>query len=182
MNAITANEKRTIVPGKIIGSVVVIFSEVMLFAGFISSFLISRANQSEWPPVGQERMPLEFTIINTLILLIGGIALYVGRTKKNAKPYIITALVTGILFFLLQGQEWSRLISYGMTVKENMYASFFYLIIGAHAIHVLMGILALTYLLLNERYKDDETSLAISMFWHFVVWLWPVLYYLIYIL
>ena len=178
---IAVSEKKNVVPNKIISVMIIIVTEIMLFSGFISSYIISRANQMNWPPDGQERLPLEFTIVNTIILITSGVLLIIGRTKKESKKYFIASAVLGLSFFLLQGQEWYRLITFGLSADSSIYAAFFYLIIGSHAVHVLMGLAGLLYVI-KKSPVDDETSLAIAVFWQFVVWLWPVLYYLIYLM
>ena len=40
-----------------LGVVIFVGSEVMLFAGLLSAFLISRASASFWPPPNQPRLP-----------------------------------------------------------------------------------------------------------------------------
>lgn len=175
-------KRRGVVPGKIIAAVIVVFTEIMFFAGLTSTYLISRANQMSWPPDGQDRFPLEYTLINTAFLLISGIILLLGgkKEKEERKPYVIGAFVFGFAFFAMQGQEWARLIEYGMSGTESIYAAFFYMIIGAHAVHVLMGLASLAYLY-KKLPSDDETMSMVQIFWQFVVWLWPVLYYMVYI-
>ena len=68
-----------------------------------------------------------------------------------------------------------------MTVST--YASFFYLIVGAHALHAVVGLGALgrIWLLLRAGRLEPGTFQAVSLFWYFVVGLWPILYLLVYL-
>ncbi len=78
----------------------------------------------------------------------------------------------------LQGYEWVRLIGFGLTTTSSIYGGFFYLIVGAHALHVLAGLtfLAAVFWLCRSR----ATVVAASIYWFFVVGLWPVLDGLVY--
>ena len=56
-----------------LGMALFVFTEVMLFTGFISAFVIvqSGAPLGSWPPPEQPRLPIERTAVNTLALLAG---------------------------------------------------------------------------------------------------------------
>jgi heme/copper-type cytochrome/quinol oxidase subunit 3 len=57
------------------------------------------------------------------------------------------------------------------------------LIVGLHAAHAVVAILALSrvYWLLVRGQLQSSTLLATSIFWYFVVGLWPVLYLRVYL-
>ena len=65
----------------VLGMILFVFVEVMLFAGFISAFVIikSRAVGSVWPPPNQPRLPFEATAVNTLALIASGIVLVLAH-------------------------------------------------------------------------------------------------------
>jgi heme/copper-type cytochrome/quinol oxidase subunit 3 len=58
-----------------------VFVEVMLFAGFISAFVIVRGATPPglWPPPHQPRLPLATTAFNTALLLASGVLLYLSH-------------------------------------------------------------------------------------------------------
>lgn len=173
-----------------VGMLLFIFVETMLFASFISSYLIISSSASNWPPLGQPRLPILTTGVNTLILLFSGLALVFsyrlfsmeGNTLR-VKKLFLAALVLGMTFFSFQGYEWVRLIHFGLTLQSGVYGSFFYLIIGFHGLHVLAAsvILALMYRRLHGNRLKRESFAAVLALWLFVVGVWPVLYYLVYI-
>lgn len=178
----------------ILGMVFLLTTEAMLFAGFISSLIVNRATDAVWPPPGQPRLPVEATFVNTLILLASGAvyAIYARKHKssggdKSTIKLLLTALFLGVVFVSVQGYEWVRLLGFGLTTKANLYGAYFYMIIGAHALHVVAGITLLSYLAVfiqrgqTFRYACDKITI-IGMYWYFVVAIWPLLYYLVYIL
>ena len=93
------------------------------------------------------------------------------------------AIGLGAFFVVFQGVEWVRLIGYGLTVTSSTYGSFFYVIIGTHALHALAAIAALAWVWWRMRGDRFEPVLVwtAEVFWYFVVGVWPVLYYLVYV-
>ena len=194
--------RNVIIPSVVLGMVFLLVTELMLFGGFISAYIVNRAGNS-WPPLGQPRMPVEVTAINTLILLMSGLTVYlvaknynidnVGhqpsdiKQVKNSNFWLILTILLGITFVTIQGSEWIKLIGFGLTTTSSLYGAFFYIIIGAHAFHVLVGLAILIYLLgvLKASFQISHTKdkiFACSLYWYFVVGIWPVLYILIYII
>jgi len=181
--------RRTFGENGALGMALFVFTEVMLFAGFISAFVIVRSNAplGTWPPPGQPRLPVERTALNTLALLLSGVALYVAgrrhrRGEGGAGAWMGAALALGAAFVLLQGAEWLALLRSGFTLTSSQLGSFFYLIIGAHALHAVGAILALA-LAWRARLAGrlTETRLAaVQLFWYFVVLVWPLIYWKVY--
>ncbi len=175
----------------VLGMVLLLVTEIMFFMGLISAYIVNRAGVSDWPPIGQPRLPIEVTGVNTVFLLLSAFTLYrlgkaIGRNRKTGFWLSIT-LFLGFLFVAIQGYEWIQLIGFGLTTSSGIYASFFYAIIGMHGFHVLMGTCFLIYLGASIRRSSSGEQVlgrfhAVSLFWYFVVGIWPLLYYLVYIM
>lgn len=183
-------KREPIISSAVLGMFIFILTEVMVFASFISAFNIIKSSFTNWPPLGQPRLPLEITAVNSLFLLASAWLLHQSQSyfkKEQGTPrvrkYCLAALLLGVLFVMIQGIEWIRLIRYGLTLTSSIYGSFFYLIIGTHALHVLFAILALliSYRKLLKNELKQDTFAAMKAFWFFVVGLWPVLYWLVYL-
>lgn len=174
----------------VMGMILFIFTEVMLFAGFISAFIIvkARAVGSVWPPPGQPRLPVESTAFNTGALLLSGLVLFLAhRAYLKGDRQIVgrlgVAALLGILFVALQGREWVALLAEGLTLTSSSYGAFFYVIVGAHALHAMGAIAALVWAwrrLEDGRLSTDALS-TVALFWYFVVLVWPVLYAQVYL-
>lgn len=174
-----------------LGMALFVFTEVMLFTGFISAFVIvqSGAPIGNWPPPGQPRLPIERTALNTLALLASGAALFMagrrfhGPRPRTAARWMGTALALGGFFVVAQGLEWAALLRHGLTITSSQLGSFFYLIVGTHALHAVAAILALALAwraLLVGRLTSSRLG-AVQLFWYFVVLIWPVLYWKVYL-
>ena len=175
----------------LIGMAVFVLTEAMLFAGFISAFVITRdsAAPGTWPPVGQPRLPFERTAVNTLALLASGALVWTAHRAlrrdgpEAARTPLTLGLGLGALFVGLQGMEWAALLRHGLTLTSSQVGSFFYLVIGCHALHaiVALGLLASCWVsLLAGRLKPSRFG-AVQLFWYFVVLLWPAIFLKVYL-
>jgi cytochrome c oxidase subunit 3 len=165
-----------------------IAAEVMFFAGLISAFTIVRAGSPVWPPPNQPRLPIERTAINTAALLFSGVALAIAHRaylhdRRKARVPLLIAMLLGGFFVLFQGAEWVALLRQGLTLTSSTLGSFFYLIVGLHALHavVAIGLLAYAWVRLQRGWLVQSQLVTAAVFWYFVVGLWPVLYGVVYL-
>ncbi|MDD9944411.1 MAG: cytochrome c oxidase subunit 3 [Myxococcales bacterium] len=183
-----AARRRQVAPNGVIGTLLFVMAEVMLFAGFISAHAVAKTTAlSGWPPPNQPRLPVEETAVNTAALLLSGAALayayrvYLRDVRRARVPFLI-ALLLGCFFVAFQGVEWLSLLREGLTVTSSTHGAFFYLIVGCHALHAVAAliVLALQYRqLLLDRLSPGAFAGA-QVFWFFVVGMWPVLYWKVY--
>lgn len=174
-----------------LGMALFVFTEVMLFSGFLSAFAIVKggAPAGLWPPPDQPRLPIERTALNTLALLLSGVALFVAGRRharggaQAASPWMGAALALGTTFVGLQGFEWMALLGQGLTLRSSQMGSFFYVIVGTHALHAVAAIvvLATAWFALRAGRLRASTFGAVRMFWYFVVLVWPALYWTVYL-
>lgn len=183
-----AQRRQQLLPNGVLGMLIFVITETMLFAGMISAFMIVRANAVEWPPPGQPRLPLGQTAFNTAALLLSGVTLwYAGRAFKawpsRANTPLALTIVLGGVFVVLQGLEWIALIGQGLTLTSSAHGSFFYLIVGTHALHAVaaLGALVWAFNLLSRRKLRAGSLWAVSLLWYFVVGVWPILYLRVYL-
>ena len=173
---------------------VLLGAETMLFSGLIGTFLVLRVGNVTWPPpshIGIE-LPRVVTGINTALLLISGYTMFQAWRaiqKDSVKQLRIWLLITGILgllFLGIQGSEWVQLVREGLTLQSGVYGGIFYVLIGCHALHVLSAVIWLFIVLgmamagrfSADRYTGVDTC---TIYWIFVVALWPILYILVYL-
>lgn len=167
-----------------------VFTEVMLFAAFISAFIIVRrvVPADQWPPPNQPRLPFERTAINTVALLLSGVALVLSQRALRSRGMAAAvrplgvAVVLGAFFLLFQGAEWLALIRQGLTITSSQIGSFFFLIVGAHALHAVIALTGLVYCWARMRSGRLKLSVfgAFQLFWYFVVLMWPIIYLEVY--
>ncbi len=160
-----------------------IASICMMFAGLTSAFVVRRA----------AGMWLEFQLPNvffysTLVMLASSITLHLSYTgfkagqEKRYKLLLLATAILGFVFVVLQYAGWVALTDMGVTITTNPSSSFVYLISGLHAAHVLGGVAALVYALIqayvlpfNPTPKRRKRFNLVVNYWHFVDLLWVYL-------
>lgn len=186
--ALDTAPRRTLMPSAVIGTLLFVFTEAMLFAGLISAHAIVKASAQEWPPAGQPRLPYAETMVNTAALLASGVLLVMAhlsyrKRAELAKVPLLLSLLLGSFFVLAQGREWVALLRQGLTVTSSTYGGFFYVIVGTHALHAVAAIAAMAWAwrrLTAGRLTAAQLG-AVEIFWYFVVLVWPVLYLRVYL-
>jgi cytochrome c oxidase subunit 3/cytochrome o ubiquinol oxidase subunit 3 len=94
----------------------------------------------------------------------------------------------GAVFLAGTFREWRHLIyDEGLTIQTNLFGTTYYSLVGLHAFHVTVGLLALTMVLLftflgHLRQHHAERVEVLSMYWHFVDGVWVVVFTVVYII
>ena len=175
-----------------LATVMLLGAEAMFFAGLIGAFLVFRIGSTVWPPPFQPRLPTGVTGVNTLILLASAVTMRLAlqANREGARARLMGLLswtaMLGATFLVIQGYEWVRLLHFGLTVSSSVYGGLFYTLIGFHGAHVLGALIWLMAVWFKARQgqytKKNEAGLqTCSMYWIFVVALWPILYGLVYL-
>lgn len=187
MRVVADSRREPLVPNGVLGMLIFVATEAMLFAGLISAFTIVKAGSPIWPPRDQPRLPIEETAFNTAALLLSGVLLYVAgrryqRDHTAARTPLLAAMLLGGFFVIFQGAEWVALIGQGMTLTSSTLGSFFYLIVGVHGLHAIaaLGVLFYTWLRIQRGWLAQRQLATAEVFWYFVVGVWPVLYLVVY--
>lgn len=192
------------------GMVWFIFSEVMFFGGFFGALFYVRefaipwlahtpllwpGYDGAWPTEGPG-LKDAFTpmaawglpAINTLILLSSGATvtwahwgLKSGRRGQLALGLLLTVLL-GALFLTFQAYEYHEAT---FSLKTGIYGATFFMLTGFHGLHVTLGAVMLTVILLRVQaghFTPDHHFAfeAVSWYWHFVDVVWLGLYVVVY--
>lgn len=176
-----------------LGVLILLGAETMLFAGLIGAFLVFRMGNVTWPPLSHVdiQLPRLVTGLNTIFLVISGVSMYISLrliqqdNVKYLRYFLVFTGVLGLIFLIIQGTEWIQLIGKGLTLQSGVYGAIFYVLIGCHAIHVLGAVIWLGVVIgmsmagrfSSDNYTGVETC---TIYWIYVVALWPALYFLVY--
>jgi cytochrome c oxidase subunit 3 len=180
----------------LLGMVIFIGSEIMLFASFFTAYFLIRFNiaQNNWPPIASNGKPFELpkliTGINTIILVSSSFTVWYAEHSLNAgnrkglRRGLILTIMLGATFLIIQINEY---IHIGFTPQNKAFGSTFYALTGLHGAHVFVGLTILTFLLIRvgvgDFTKERHAPLAAgSVYWHFVDVVWVLLFLLVYIL
>jgi cytochrome c oxidase subunit III len=174
------------------GMVLLIVTEALLFSILLVSYLFLRFQFGrEWPPGDIPEPELELVLIMTPILLASsGPVHWAERGIKRGKrgrlvAGLLLTIAMGGTFLSLQAVEYSKTLQ-DFTPQTNVYGSLFFAITGFHGLHVLVGLLLLSWLAFYairgrftaERYLPVQ---VITMYWHFVDVVWVFILLTIYL-
>ena len=163
----------------------------MSFAALTSAMVVRQGTGMDWQHIALP--PLLF--LNTLPLMASSATLEIARRRvasyargtesKLAAPmsWLLATLGLGLLFVIGQYGAWLRLKAEGLYLATNPNSSFFYLLTGLHAVHVVGGLAGLLYVMskLQRSILRRSTFAAAAQYWHFMGLLWLYLLGLLWI-
>src|SRR5215211_899993 len=104
-------------------------------------------------------------LVSTALIVGSSFTLEIARRKLKAAlsgPYtkwLFLTVVLGLGFLVAQIFAWRQLAGQGIYLVSNPHSSFFYLLTGAHAVHLVGGLLGLSLLWLRSRRQLVDTAL-----------------------
>ncbi|HZQ92329.1 MAG TPA: cytochrome c oxidase subunit 3 [Terriglobales bacterium] len=193
-----------------LGVAIGLASVVMLFVALTSAYIVRQGLSSwddhagqyvvDWRPIP---LPTALLAINTLVLLASSFTLEKSRRSLNryaatvglhvpgvaeeperSFPWMGITLVLGFAFLAGQVTAWHELRRAGVFLATNPSGSFFYVLTGAHAAHLMGGLLALLYAacmpLLHKPLDSRRLAVdATGWYWHFMGLLWIYIFALL---
>ncbi len=168
-------------------------SEVMIFTGLISTFLVFRGKSTTGPLPQEVFRDLTVVAVNTLVLLFSSLTMVLALSaveradRKKFFQWILSTAALGTLFLSIQVYEYSKLIAEGLNLSVNMFGASFFTLTGFHGAHVSVGVMLLLITALRgwRQGFTKEFPLAVEMiglYWHFVDLVWVVIFTLVYLL
>lgn len=184
-----ANRSSRVEP-PLLGMLLFIISEVMVFGAFFTAYFFIRVVQGqEWPAQGDE-LPKLIAGVNTAILVMSSFTLHWAEVSIKAgnrlglQAGIFTTLMLGVTFLFIQINEY---VNIGFAPQDSAQASIFYGLTGLHGAHVFIGLLLLLTVTIRafrghfspQEHRGVEIP---GIYWHFVDVMWIVVYLTVYIL
>jgi cytochrome c oxidase subunit 3 len=174
----------------VVGMTCLIIAESAIFIIFVVAYLFYVGKSLSGPT---PRQILELPIVNTICLLSSSAtitfairALRNGDTRRFSYLWLAT-IALGAYFLFGTGREWHRFIhDKGFTIQTNLFGTTFYSLVGLHASHVLVGLLALLVVMAfatrgSVKKEHAERAHVLGLYWHFVDAVWVVVFTVVYI-
>lgn len=155
----------------------------MVFAGFVSAYVVRRGMSNDWRPIAKP--PILWA--NTVLLLASSVTLERARRRAEGAPvWLGVTSLLGALFLIGQAVAWQQLRAAGVFLASNPSSSFFYLLTGAHGLHLLGGVAALFYVAIRSSLQGGWRGRtpaveATSLYWHFMDGLWLFVFLLVFV-
>ncbi len=160
----------------------------MLFAAFTSAYIVRSAG-TDWAPLTAP--PVLW--VNTVLLLVSSATIEMGRRAfTNWRPiafrkWMVLTSILGLSFIAGQFLGWKQLAEAGFYLQSNPHSSFFYVLSGVHAVHLLSGVGALGYVVVQAlRYRltpgESRAPELAATYWHFLGGLWLYLLVVLFVI
>src|SRR5579862_7458590 len=165
----------------------VIASEIVIFGGLLSVYIMHRLGHPEWGPEAAHTLTWAGAL-NTFVLLTSSLFAVLAHKAadehdgpKAAKLLRLTSL-GGLIFLCIKGYEWTIDIREGFVISSGGFWSFYYTLAGLHGLHVLAGMIIML-IVAADAAKNQELQRVecIGLYWHFVDIVWIFLFPLLYI-
>jgi cytochrome c oxidase subunit 3 len=174
---------------RLLGFLLFLVSDSILFMSFIFGYLYIRAASPEWPPPGVERPALYLAAVNSIVLFGSGVTMHFAMeawrhlNQKRFVSFIIATIVLGLGFLSGQAYEYTHLHD---TWAGSTFGASFFTLTGLHGFHVFIGVIFLITVLiqtLRGTYTPHRYFglTAATLYWHFVDVIWVALFFLFYI-
>jgi len=172
-----------------IGMLVTLASIAMLFTSLSSAYIVRSGAMTDWFPIAVPRVLFG----STALLLLGSVSIEIARRKLKQDlfasyvRYLSLTLVLGLGFLVSQLFAWRQLARQGLYISSHPHSSFFYLLTGAHGVHVAGGLLGLGFVWLRSRRQTVDPARrqgmadAVAIYWHFMDALWIYLFLLLFL-
>ena len=189
--------------GAKIGMWLFLFTEVLLFGGlFILYAVYLREYAPEFHKAGAD-LNTVFGTVNTAVLITSSFTMALSITavqqgkQKAAIILVILTILFACTFLVIKYFEWTAKFHHGIYPNspvllklphgEIIFFGLYYIMTGLHGLHVCIGIIVLTFMLVslkrNRINQEDFVMLEnTGLYWHLVDLVWIFLFPLFYLI
>ncbi|HKT80387.1 MAG TPA: cytochrome c oxidase subunit 3 [Vicinamibacterales bacterium] len=167
-------------------------SEVMLFGGLFSAYIILRTGSFEWP---RGELNVWLGAINTVLLISSSVTMVLAwatlklRDFGKHKIYLALTIVLATVFLINKYFEYADHFARGEGPWHSNFLGIYFTLTGLHGLHILGGIIVMLYLLLPgaKLYQKNPEQFTnrieyTGLYWHFVDLVWIFLFPILYLL
>ena len=174
-----------------VGMFSLIAAESAVFTIFVVAYIFYIGKSVSGP---MPKDVLELPILGTICLLSSSLTIHLAvRALRNAKVgafglWWFVTMTLGVIFLVATGREWHRFIfEDGLTISTNLFGTTYYSLVGLHAFHVTVGLVAIALIMIftllgKVSQEHTERIEVFSMYWHFVDVVWVVVFSVVYVI
>jgi cytochrome c oxidase subunit 3 len=178
------------VEAQLLGMLLFIISEVMLFGAFFTAYFFIRVvANSPWPAPGTH-LPKLVAGVNTAVLFSSSFTVHwalEGARRGNRaamRTGLLTTFCLGLTFLTVQINEYVKI---GFSPHDSAQGTIFYCLTGLHGAHVFVGLNLLAFATIRAfrghfSPKEHRGVEVPGIYWHFVDVMWLIVYSTVYLL
>jgi cytochrome c oxidase subunit III len=171
-------------------------SELMFFSGFFGAFIVLRNSNYDIFGQGSNHLNWMLALVNTFILIGSSLTMALSiyhLEKKNTgmfRLFLGLTILGAFGFLIVKYFEYSAKFADGLFPGQEhhtVFYSFYFLMTGFHAMHVIGGMIPMGYMFMKSYSKNGypypHKVETLGLYWHFVDLMWififPALYLMI---
>ncbi|MCW1926822.1 cytochrome (ubi)quinol oxidase subunit III [Bhargavaea beijingensis] len=179
---------------KFVGFWLFLGGETILFATLFATYLALKNSVPDGNEFRTETLfELPLVFVMTMLLLTSSLtSVYAMYHMKNYnfKQMQVWLAITGFLglgFLALEVYEFNHYIHLGFTFGNSAFSSAFYTLVGTHGLHVAIGLVWLTLLILRNAKRglnlyNATKYYTFSLYWHFIDVVWVFIFTVVYLM
>lgn len=179
-------------------------TEILMFGGLFVGYSLFHSLYPELFKEGASHLDWRLGAANTIVLLTSSLTMalgiyYIQVKKPSAANWnLIITLICGLIFMGIKAFEYSNKFHHHMLpgrfyageigeIKNiALYFSFYFMMTGLHALHVLIGMGLIFWVLIRNMRGDFSPKYympveLVGLFWHLVDLVWIYLFPLLYL-
>ena len=170
-------------------------SEVMLFGGLFSAYILLRLTDPNWINYGQNALNVPLATLNTVVLITSSVTMVMSlvslklKDLKKYKMYMGATLLCSFIFLIIKYFEYTAKFDHGLYPSTNNFLAVYFTITGLHALHIIGGIVVNGYfygpgikMWDTEPERFTNRIEIAGLYWHFVDLVWIFLFPALYLL
>jgi cytochrome c oxidase subunit 3/cytochrome c oxidase subunit I+III len=170
-------ERRLAHPNGWWGMAVFVATEATLFGTLVGSYFYLRFQNVEWPPDGVPEPKLTLPLVLTAVLVATSVPMQLAVTSAARGRLSTARLALGLAALVQLGYLAMQLHLFVHDVhefppSESAYSSIYFTLLGAHHVHVAVGILLVLWMLVRTATGLTTYRLtglrATTFYWHAV--------------
>lgn len=175
-----------------IGFWVYLMTDCLLFASLFATYVVLR-DATAGGPSGVDIFEMPLVLTETIILLVSsftcGLALLGLKARKTRQVLAALGLtfILGLAFLSIELTEFAKLISEGHSWQQSAFLSGFFVLVGTHGLHILVGLIWATTLIAvllrkGMTLKFTRQLTLFGLFWHFLDLVWIFVFTVVYLM
>jgi len=170
-------------------------SEVMLFGGLFSAYIMLRLSDPNWANYGQSALNIPLATLNTAVLITSSVTMVMSwislklNDLKKYSLYMGLTLLCSFGFLVIKYIEYTAKFDHGLFPSSNNFLAVYFTLTGLHGLHVIGGIIVNGYFFgpgksmwLTEPERFTNRIEVAGLYWHFVDLVWIFLFPALYLL
>ena len=177
-------------------------SEIMLFGGLFSAYILLRTGAPVWPPIGEHgsilhmlKETIPHATFNTVVLIFSSVTMVMSWASlkmndfKKYKLYMGLTLLCALGFLVIKYFEYTAKFNHGIFPGTNTFMAIYFTLTGLHGLHIIGGMIVNGYFFgpgskmwsTEPEHFTNRIEIA-GLYWHFVDLVWIFLFPILYLL